>query len=164
MKKQLLNLCLAVLASASVYAQCVPTCSSYAVSPITYTTFPSAGTNPLTSFSPNTDDGVTPLISLGFSFNFYCTTYTDIRICTNGFMQFNNGVPAVANGFADPTQAFPNSTAPNAMVALHMNDLDPGTGGTITYTTVGTTPNQKFILTYTNVPIFGYSSRSEAHV
>jgi hypothetical protein len=158
MKKKLLHLCLAFITSSSIYAQCIPTCSSYAVSQITYTTFPSAGTNPLSTFLPNTDDGVTPLISIGFNFNFYCTTYSDIRICTNGFLQFNNGVPAVANGFADPTQTFPSAVAPNAMVAFHMNDLDPGVGGTITYTTIGTTPNQKFILTFSNVPIFAYSS------
>lgn len=158
MKKKLLSLCLFVITGTSTQAQCIPTCSSYAVSQITYTTFPSAGTNPINTFLPNNDDGVTSLISIGFNFDFYCTTYTDLRICTNGFLQFNNGVPAVASGFADATQTFPSAVAPNAMVALNMNDLDPGVGGTITYTTIGTSPNQKFILTYSNVPIFAYSS------
>ena len=161
MKKILLSLFLTILSVGSLSSQCVGTCSSYAVSQITYTTFTSAGTNPISTFSPNTDDGVTPLIPLGFNFNFYCTTYSSIWICTNGFIQFNNGVPAISTGYADPTQTFPSPVAPNAMVALNMNDLDnsPGTGGgTITYTTIGVSPNQKFIVTYSNVPVFGYTS------
>jgi len=156
MKKSLLNLLFIVLCFHFSWSQCIPTCSNYVASAIPFTVFPSAGINPIAQFAPNPDDGITPLIPIGFSFDFYCTNYTNLWICSNGFLQFNNGTPAVANGFADPTQAFPSTTAPNALVALNMNDLDPGSGGTITYTTIGTTPNQRFILTYSNVPIFGY--------
>lgn len=140
------------------WSQCVPTCSNYVAVPITYTTFPIAGTNAIPQFVPNTDDGVTPLVSIGFNFNFYCTNYTQVWVCSNGFIQFNNGFPAISTGFADPTQPFPSVVSPNAMVALDMNDLDPGSAGMVTYTTVGTSPNQMFIVTYTNVPIFGYAT------
>lgn len=158
MKRKLLSFCLFILGVNLLHGQCVPTCSNYAVSAITYTTFPSGGTNVIPTFSPNMDDGITPLIPIGFNFNFYCTTYTNLWICSNGFLQFNNGIPAVSTGFADPTQSFPSSVAPDGMVALNMCDLDPGVGGSVTFTTIGVPPNQMFILTYSNVPIYAYSS------
>jgi hypothetical protein len=151
--KKILPFLLAFVWTLGMRSQCVYTCSNYAVSPISYSLFPTAGNNPISLFSPNTDDGITAPLPIGFNFDYYCYTCNQILICTNGFMQFNIG-PNHTLSFADPAQSFPNSAMPNGIVALNMNDFDPGVGGTITYTTIGTSPNQMFILTYSNVPIW----------
>lgn len=158
MKKLLLILLIMYGSLGSVWSQCVPTCSNYAVSAITFTTFPSAGTNAIPMFSPNTDDGLTPPVPIGFNFNFYCTTYSTVLIYTNGLLQFDIGAPSTFPLGYDPAQLLPSPTVPNGMVAFKMDDLDPTVGGTVTYTTIGVPPNQMFILTYSNVPIFGQSS------
>lgn len=70
MKKLLLSLLMMYGSLESLWSQCVPTCSNYAVSAITFTTFPNTGNNAIPMFSPNTDDGLTPPVPIGFNFNF----------------------------------------------------------------------------------------------
>lgn len=153
MKKNLLTLILSLALIGLIKSQCVYTCSNYAVSQITHSNFPTGGINIVSQLFPGTDDGITGQISIGFTFNFYCTNYSNVLICSNGFIQFDIGSPPNL-AYANPSQLFPDPTSPNALVALNMNDLDPGAGGTITYTTIGVSPNQQFIVTYSNVPIW----------
>ena len=140
----------------------MPTCSSYVAVPTTYSLFTTGGTNCNPLFVgqglPALDDGLTPLINIGFNFNFYCTTYTQVYICTNGFIQFNIGSPPNLSSGVNPAQSFPNTAAPNGMVAFDMEDFDMTSGGMVTYTTVGTSPNQQFIVTYTNAPMWQCST------
>lgn len=152
MKRILFSLLVFVVSIARLQAQCIQNCSGYSLSPITYSLFPTAGNNPSSSFSPNSDDGYSSPVPIGFNFDFYCGTYSTVLICTNGFIVFGNIAPSI-NG-SDPAQSLPSPTSPNGMVSLNMNDFDPGTSGTITYTTIGTTPNQMFIVTYSDVPIW----------
>lgn len=158
MKKSLLLFGIFCLSISAVYAQCVPNCSAYTVNPTTYSLFPTGGTNVSSSFSPNSDDGYTSLVPIGFSFNYYCTTYTSAYICSNGFIVLGS-LPSI--GGADPAQSFPSTTSPNGVIALNMCDLDCGAGGAVTFTTIGTTPNQRFIVTYSNVP-YWYSTAPTA--
>ena len=158
MKKFLLYLFLTFLSASSVIAQCVPTCSNYIAYPITFTTQSNFGTSVTNSFSPNGDDGYTAPVPIGFNFNFYCTTYNTVLIYSNGLIQFNIGVPSTFPSGYDAAQYIPNPSAPtilNGIVAFRMDDLDPSVGGTVTYATMGTAPNQMFVVTYSNVPLFG---------
>ncbi len=161
MKKLLLTLSIACLATLNNTAQCVYTCSNYAVSSISHSVFPSGSTNLVSTFTNPVlgtwaDDGDSGPLPIGFNFDFYCNTYTDIWICSNGFISF---IPIVwPDQYVHPTQLLPDPTVPNAMVALNMVDLDPGAGGTITYTTVGTSPNRMCIITFSNVPCWNFSS------
>jgi hypothetical protein len=100
------------------------------------------------------DDGSTGPIPIGFNFDFYCNTYTAVHICSNGFITFDYMPFSWPTPFVHPTQLLPDLAYPNGMIAFNMTDLDPGQGGTITYTTVGTSPNRMFIVTYSNVPCF----------
>jgi len=155
MKKLLLAAAIAAFSSVQLKAQCAYTCSNYAVSEITYSLFPTTGINPVSSFSPSADDG-TVTVSMGFNFDFYCNTYSQVNICTNGFIQLNYG-QAIDFGSppsSHPAQNFPSSSLPNGLIALNMNDFDASAGGAITYTTIGTAPNRMFIVTYDNVPIW----------
>lgn len=160
MKKTLLFL--AVLIACKMYSQCTPTCSSYEAIPITYTTYPTTGNLVAPGdYFPNGDDGYTNPVGLGFNFNFYCTTYSNVLIYTNGLLQFNIGQPSTFPLGYDAAQDIPDPSLPtvlNGMVCFRMDDLDPSVGGTVTYTTIGTSPNQAFVLTYSDVPIFGNPS------
>ncbi len=152
MKKAAYFLFLFLLSHGFIKAQCVQYCSGYTVAPITYSAFPFTGNTVTSSFSPNNDDGYTAPVPIGFNFDFYCNTYSTVLICSNGFIVFGSTAPSI-NG-SDPAQAFPSSASPNDIVALNMNDFDPGTGGSITYTTIGTSPNQMFVVSYSDVPIW----------
>lgn len=157
MKVSLCTILLVLMLGVKSMAQCVSTCSTYARSEITFTTFPNTGTDAVPMFSPTIDDGITPPVPIGFNFTYYCTTYSTVLVCSNGFLQFDIGSPPNL-AFSNPAQMFPDATSPNGIVALNMGDLDPNMGGTITYTTVGVSPNQKFILTYSNVPMWNFNS------
>ncbi|MCC6370975.1 MAG: T9SS type A sorting domain-containing protein [Bacteroidia bacterium] len=156
MKKLIVFLGLIVLFNTSARSQCVPTCSSYVLSSITYSTFPTAGNSLLSVFSPNGDDGITGPIPIGFNFNFYCGTYSQVIVGSNGFLTFDL-INAINPATSQTSQFFPNTASPNGMVCYYWNDLDPSFGGNVTFTTVGTSPNQMFILTYTDVPIWNTS-------
>jgi len=160
MKKNLLLLVLGFLGYVPLtYAQCVPTCSNYNVSAISHSTFPSGPTNVTPQFT-NTflgtwaDDGSIGPIPIGFNFDFYCNTYTNIHICSNGFIMMDYQAFPWPTQFVHNTQNLPDAALPNGMIAFNMTDLDPGQGGTVTYTTVGTAPNRMFIVTYNDVPCF----------
>lgn len=159
MKKFLLATGLFFLVFQQGFAQCVPTCSNYVCVPITYSLWPTGGNNAIPLFSPNTDDGCTSPLGIGFTFNYYCSNYSNVLIYSNGMIQMDIGVPSTFPLGYDAAQLFGTSTGvPNALVAFRMDDLDPTVGGTITYTTVGTSPNQQFVVTYSNVPLFGNAS------
>lgn len=128
-------------------AQCTYSCSSYVVSPIQFAMYPVTGQT-----LSLLDDDVTTALPLHFNFEFYCTPYNQVRICSNGFITFDytffsfSGTPYA--------QSVPSGTVPNGVIAWNWNDLDPSQGGTVTYTTIGSSPNQKFIVTYSNVPLW----------
>lgn len=126
------------------WSQCVTqNCSTYVATPIDFTTFPSAGTPVVLS-----DDQMSAALPIGFNFNFYCNTYTQFEISSNGFITFNLGT--FANGCCSG-QNIPGGGAPNNYIAFAWNDLYPPGGGTITYTTIGTSPNQILIVTYSQI-------------
>jgi hypothetical protein len=131
-----------------IKAQCAYTCSNYAVYPITFTTYPATG-NTLTL----ADDDVSSTVQIGFTFQFFCINNTMLRVCSNGFLTFDLFSMFITSQLPY-AQSLPTLTNPNAVIAWNWNDLDPSVGGSITYTTIGTSPNQKFILTYTNVPMW----------
>lgn len=158
MKKSLFFLlCITLITFSRMKSQCVFSCYNYTLAPITYSAFPNGGTNVIPQFLPTIDDGITSPLPIGFNFNYYCGTYSTVLICSNGFIQFDIGSPP-SLAFSNPAQTFPDPTSPNGIVALNMNDFDPNMGGSITYTTIGTTPNRQFIVTYSNVPIWSYNT------
>lgn len=93
------------------------------------------------------DDDLSAPIPLGFNFNFKGTTYTDVVISSNGFISF----PGQANDGCCSGQALPDANTPNNLIAFAWNDLNPLDGGSIQYVTIGTSPNQVFILTFDRI-------------
>ncbi len=143
--KRIIILLMLLLGAVSAQSQCVnANCSTYVAQPITYTTFPTTG-NPLVLG----DDQMSAAIPIGFSFNFYCNNYSQVEVSSNGFLTFD--LNAFANGCCSG-MAIPSGVTPNNLIALFWNDLNPNNGGTITYTTIGTSPNQIFIVSFNSIP------------
>ena len=73
------------------------------------------------------DDASLGPFSLQFPFNFYGNVYTEVRVCTNGFLSFTSTSNTYTN------QSIPDAAAPNDLLAPFWDDLNPTAGGTIYY-------------------------------
>jgi gliding motility-associated-like protein len=131
-------------------------CSTYTVAPITYA--PVAGSGTSVSL---TDDAITGTLPIGFAFEFFCNTYTQFIISSNGFISFDLASP---NGCCSGQLLPNNGFGANNLIALAWEDLNPSQGGTIEYFTVGTAPNRQLIVNYTNVPRFGNASNVSGQI
>ena len=83
------------------------------------------------------------IISIGFNFEFYGNTYSQVNATTNGLIIFSIGSGDYGN---DPV---PSTVNPDNMLILFWDDLYDG-GGTIFYETMGVTPNRQFVVQYEN--------------
>jgi hypothetical protein len=100
------------------------------------------------------NDAVSAAISLGFSFDFYGTTYTQAYVSSNGFLTFSND----GNSGCCLGGLLPNAALPDNLIAFAWNDLNPALGGNIGYTTIGSAPDRTFILDFSNVQHAGGGS------
>jgi len=96
-----------------------------------------------------TGDNGNGVVSLGFTFNYLGTGYTQARLSTNGWMSLNqSGTTQSANG-----NLFITSN-PNTTLAPWFDDLTVDASGLLSYKTEGTAPNRVFIAEWKNVPAF----------
>jgi len=125
------------------YVNYVP---NHSISSVTYNPQSTAGT----SVTLGDDSNVGPF-NIGFNFEFYGQTFSQFRICTNGFITFGDPSGRYSPG------SFPNSSAPNGVVAAYWTDLYPSNGYYMRYQTVGTTPNRQLIV---SAHLTWYSNRN----
>jgi len=125
------------------YVNYVP---NHSISSVTYNPQSTAGT----SVNLGDDSNVGPY-NIGFNFEFYGQTFTQFRICTNGFITFGDPSGRYSPG------SFPNASAPNGVVAAYWTDLFPSNGYYMRYQTVGTTPNRQLIV---SAHLTWYSNRN----
>ena len=114
------------------YVNYVP---NHSISSVTYNPLGTAGT----SVSLGDDSNVGPF-NIGFNFEFYGQTFSQFRICTNGFITFGD-----PSGTYSPT-SFPSSATPNGVVVAYWTDLFPTSGYYMRYRTEGTTPNRQLVV------------------
>lgn len=111
---------------------------------------------PLSGIYNGPDDQHSGTVNIGFDFCFYGQTYNQVVVSTNNYITFDLSNAA---GFSPwQTQALPNPNEPLAAIMGPWVDINPATGGNITYGTVGTAPNRKFVASFNNVPMFSCSS------
>lgn len=108
---------------------------NHSIASSTYNPQSTAGT----SVGLSDDSNVGPF-NIGFNFDFYGQTFSQFRICTNGFITFGDPSGRYSPG------SFPNSSAPNGVVAAYWTDLYPSSGYYMRYQTVGTAPNRQLIV------------------
>ena len=129
---------------------CGPT---YNISNVAYA--PISGTGTSVTFDPScfsNDDCLTLPIPIGFSFEFFCTPYTQFEVSSNGYLTFDL---AAGNSGCCSGQNIPDAYDPNNLIAFAWEDLNPDNCGTITYFTTGTAPNRRLVLSFNNVCYFG---------
>ncbi|HBF87079.1 MAG TPA: hypothetical protein DDX39_00445 [Bacteroidales bacterium] len=97
-----------------------------------------ANATPTTIHAAGVDDATSAAINIGFTFNYECTNYTQLKVCSNGWLTFNTSLTATstANNLATSTT--------RAVVAPLWDDLQVYTGGTVNYKLTGTSPDQVF--------------------
>lgn len=84
------------------------------------------------------------VVPLGFSFDFYGTSYTSVAIQSNGALTFDAGTLTFSNA------CLPRTATPREMIAVLWDDLYPvGAGASVRYETVGTAPNRQFVVRWT---------------
>lgn len=118
-------------------------CDQYTGAPIPFAPVAVGGTNLFLG-----DDELSTAIPMGFSFDFFCNTYTEIYIASNGILTFD---PLAGSGCCSG-QLIPDVFDANDVIALCWDDLYPLGAGTITYQTLGVAPNRRFVVSYTGIP------------
>ena len=95
------------------------------------------------------DDNSVPFISMGMSFHYYWTDYTELKIGSNGWIGFNN-TGNIAHCF--PSMPLPGGVADNYLAPL-MTDLNfQGVGNPAKVYYEHDIPNDRFIISYIDVP------------
>src|SRR4030095_15573608 len=79
------------------------------------------------------DDQVSGAVNIGFTFDFYGTSYTQVYISSNSFLTFLAGQ---ANGCCSASP-MPSAGSPDAVIAAWWGDIFPPGGGSIRYQTLG---------------------------
>ena len=100
------------------------------------------------------DDDERANLTLPFTFKFYNVDYTNVWVCSNGWISF--GDDPGTNGITNAEIPAPN--APNALIAGVWDDLDPSSGGGIYY--YHDTTKHRFIIQYKHIPYYGDTSHT----
>ena len=93
------------------------------------------------------DCGVT--IPIGFDFDFYGTTHSDVTVSSNGYLTFG-GPAGLPGGFCPPA-----TNLPDELIAVFWDDLDLSAGGSVHSLLEGTAPNRRLTIAWLGVPYFG---------
>jgi hypothetical protein len=126
---------------------------------------------------PTTDDVLFSAVTLfGFPFCYAGQQFIGAYPASNSSLVFDAlpcfpniyAVPGAVNASAGqatgysinrPAPTNQDNTPRNAILGP-WHDIDPSLGGTIRYTTLGTTPNRRFIVSYENVPMYSCGTAS----
>lgn len=97
-------------------------------------------------------------VPLGFSFQFGGEAYSSVFVGSNGFLAFGEGSTTTLN------QTLPDPAAPNNLIALAWDDLDPTDGGEVRTQLMGTAPNQMLVVEFDSVPHYDFLGSSTNYV
>lgn len=98
------------------------------------------------------DNSVSNAVPLGFGFAYGSTTYTQVRVSSNGMLQFG-GTSSEASNSALPLTGASGEPNIDAVMAPLWDDLNPANvSGYVRYATQGTAPNRVFVVSWLAVP------------
>ena len=104
---------------------------------------------------PSSDDVTHGPFNIGFTFTFFGNSYTQFYVGSNGWIGFSGGQ---TTGYV--AQYIPNASSPMNVILADWEDLFPGSSN-IYYTTIGSAPNRKLVVSFYNVP--HYSCNTNLH-
>lgn len=107
----------------------------------TYTDISGTGT------ALNLTDDSEANVTLPFSFLFYDTVSTSLRIGSNGGILFD-----ATSGSLPASNTDIPASSPAPAILPYWDDLNPATGGDVYYQTLGTAPQRRFIVQWNNIP------------
>ena len=134
------------------------------VDPSAHTSVTWAGVSSCSGGGAVSDDDITDLIPIGFTFTYGTTAYTQLRIMSNGRVQFANTFCGYGTQTTTPRTypyPLPNASLTNVMRAYGADlDASPTGSGTtcpvgscyVRYAALGTAPNRSFVVSWVNVP------------
>lgn len=129
----------------------------YSVSPyLVFDTIPTPPTATTVTFS-STDESVSSIIPIGFSFNFFGNSYTDFIVSTNGWISFDVSL----TGSDLSNDEFPDPSATDNVIAYMWDDLETDE---FTYFTTGTAPNRQFVINFYNSYHYGDDEPVKAQI
>ncbi len=100
---------------------------------------------PISGWTGSADDGYV-LLPLPFAFSYYGTNYSNLKVCTNGWVSFDNASTSVEwTNTPIPATAEPNNT-----LCAFWDDLDFRTSGTVYY--YNDAVNNRYIIEYKDAP------------
>ncbi len=103
----------------------------------------------------NIDDRWSQPIDLGFSFEFFGQTYTQVVAGANGLIGFDVSLAGTFCPWSfEPDELIPTPELPTNAIHGAYHDIDPSQGGFIEFTTVGVAPERQFKLSFREVPHF----------
>ncbi len=127
--------------------------AQYIATNITYTPDPFNLGTPITL----SDDAVSSVQSIGFSFCFFGNTYTQFYISSNGWIGFSAGQPTTFTSAVIPSTVF---NVPKNCIMGPWQDWHPGigVGPYIRYQVLGSAPNRRLVVSWNNCPMFSCTS------
>jgi hypothetical protein len=99
--------------------------------------------------SDSNDDDTFDALPIGFTFTFCGVSQTSVNISSNGYFAFGSA-------FNIATQSpISDASGDNNLVSALGADIQSNTNGSLTYTTIGTAPNQIFVVQWENYTQYG---------
>ncbi len=100
----------------------------------------------ITTWTNGTGDDGSVVVPLPFTFTYYDNPYSQLKICTNGWVGFD----VVSTNTAYINTAIPATPEPNNSLYVFWDDMDTRTTGTVYYK--NDAANNRFIVEYKDVP------------
>ena len=100
------------------------------------------------------DDSHDTIVDIGFTFDFYANSYTQLVISGNGYITFDL---TQSNQYSpwSITGPVPNpGVVPENAIMAPWHDINTGIGGSVLYGMSGIAPNRFFVVTWCQVPMF----------
>ncbi|MDJ0740657.1 MAG: hypothetical protein QNJ91_13150 [Gammaproteobacteria bacterium] len=93
------------------------------------------------------------VVNIGFSFPFGGTRYTQVRILSNGILQFGADTGLHTHY---RNRALPYAQGDRA-IFVYWDDLNPARGGTVRYSMHGSAPHRTFVVSWEDLPNYNYT-------
>ncbi len=106
----------------------------------------------------NSDDAYSPLINLGFGFNYFGLDYSILSVGTNSVTSFDvDDANSYCNFRINNDDIIPNANVIDNAILGAYQDFDNRSSGMQWYNLMGTAPFRKFLVSFDYVPLFSMS-------